>query len=486
MSDRFDQILDQSTALDSGIAAAAPRPMATPCLFVVLEGERPLVGGARHSLGGVTEVTFRRGARRSFERQGSGKAQKLTVALPSKYLSGEHARLQSTPDGWVLEDLGSSNGTHVNGRQITRALLEPGDVISVGRVFLVIEEAVLDADDASAPDVDASDVTTPPAGLLTLWPPMASALRDLRRIARENVTVTLVGETGTGKEVLAEALHALSGRRGPYVAINCGAIPKELVESQLFGHKKGGFSGATGDASGSIRAAEGGTLLLDEIVSTREGVQIALLRAIQQRQVTPVGSSTSYPVDVRFVAASQIPLRDAVARGGFREDLRARLEGYVFQIPPLRERRVDLGVLVATLLRRHGVSEGANPIIATRAGMRLLRYRWPANIRELEQALVRSWALAKGGEIGEAHLPDPEEETEPHVQTEAGPNPAPAAPEESAGVHDAFRDELLEMLRVTGGNVAESARRLGRSRQFVHGWVKRLGLEPESFRHRRR
>ena len=206
---------------------------------------------------------------------------------------------------------------------------------------------------------------------MTLWPPLESRLSDLRRIAAQDVTVTLVGETGTGKEVLAEALHFLSGRKGPYLAINCGAVPSNLIESQLFGHVRGAFSGAAGPSPGTIRAADGGTLLLDEIVSTSPDVQVALLRVIQERQVTPVGTHQAVPVDVRFVAASQIPLREAAARGTFRSDLQMRLEGYVFEIPPLRERRVDLGVLVATLLKRRGVTEGSGAKITPDAALRI-------------------------------------------------------------------------------------------------------------------
>ncbi len=473
-------LIDQTTTLEAEPRSLLSRQRPVLFLCLVMEGERPLVGGARHHLVGVTEVVFRRGVSRVFERQG----QRLTVALPSKYLSSEHARLLPTPDGWRLVDLESSNGTHVNGRRIAEATLNPGDLFVVGRAMFALQEMPVDPEDPRAMDVDAADVAAAPPGLLTLSAPMAAALADLGRIARETVTITLVGETGTGKEVLAEAVHALSGRRGPYVAINCGAIPKDLVEGHLFGHKRGSFSGATSDSRGSIRAADGGTLLLDEIVSTREGVQIALLRAIQQRQVTPLGASDPVNIDVRFVAASQIPLREATARGGFREDLQARLEGFVFRIPPLRERRVDLGILVASLLRRQGVTEADKPVVGAAAGLRMWRYGWPANVRELEQALLRAWALAKGGELDETHLPDPDWEAE--QETERRVTSPVATLAAAADSHAGAREELVEALSATGGNVAESARRLGRSRQFVHEWVKRLGIDPESYRHRKR
>lgn len=437
-------------------------------LFVVMESGRPLVGGARHALTDVNEVAIGRGESRSATRSRSTGT--LTLTFPSQYLSGRHARLLRTPEGWVVEDLQSRNGTLVNGRLTTRAALQPGDVIDVGRVFLVLEEVWVDADDG-AYDLDAANVNRERAGLLTLWPALESRLSDLRRIATQNVTVTLVGETGTGKEVLAEALHSLSGRKGPYVAINCGAVPANLIESQLFGHVRGAFSGAAGPTPGTIRAADGGTLLLDEIVSTSADVQVALLRVIQERQVTPVGTHQTVPVDVRFVAASQIPLREAATRGTFRSDLQMRLEGYVFEIPALRERRSDLGVLVASLLRRHGVTESTGASITPEAALRILRYHWPGNVRELEQALIRSWALAREGEIDEAHLPDPELE-------ETDENTGASAPD----ADDRLRDEIVEHLRVTGGNVAETSRRMGRARPLVHRWLKRLGIDPAGYR----
>jgi DNA-binding NtrC family response regulator len=457
-----------STRLDKRVSSRQARTVVTPMLFVIMEGNRPLVGGARYPLTGVNEIVIGRGESRVASRARGSST--LTVTLPSPVLSGKHARILRTAEGWIVEDLQSRNGTLVNGRLVTRALLQPGDLIDAGRVFLALEEVPVDEDDG-ARELDFADFSRERAGLLTLWPPLESRLSDLRRIAAQDVTVTLVGETGTGKEVLADALHFLSGRKGPYVAINCGAVPSNLIESQLFGHVRGAFSGAAGPSPGTIRAADGGTLLLDEIVSTSPDVQVALLRVIQERQVTPVGTHQTVPVDVRFVAASQIPLRDATARGTFRSDLQMRLEGYVFEIPPLRERRVDLGVLVATLLKRRGVTEGAAATITPDAALRILRYHWPGNVRELEQALARSWALAKEGEIDETHLPDPETEDADSASSGAVPD-----------ADERLRGELVEHLRVTHGNVAETARRMGRARPLVHRWLKRLGVDPASYR----
>jgi DNA-binding NtrC family response regulator len=466
-----DALPREPTELDQRLPSRQARTVAAPMLFVILEGNRPLAGGARYALTGVDEVVIGRGERRGATRTRASERRTLTLTLPSPVLSGRHARIARAPEGWVLEDLQSRNGTLVNGKLVERAVLRPGDLIDLGRVFLAVEEVQVDADDAAG-DLDAAEVAGGPAGLATLWPPLEAQLGDLRRIAGQDVTVTLVGETGTGKEVMAEALHHLSGRAGPYVAINCGAVPANLIESQLFGHVKGAFSGAAAAAPGTIRAAHGGTLLLDEIVSTSPDVQVALLRAIQEKEVTPVGTHQAVPVDVRFVAATQLPLKDAVGKGTFRADLQMRLEGYVFRIPPLRARRVDLGVLVAALLRRRGVSEASGSTLTPNAALRLLRYHWPGNVRELEQALARSWALARDGQIDEEHLPDPEAEDSDSTTLPA------AAPDGD----EQLRAELSEHLRVTGGNVAETARRMGRARPLVHRWLKRLGVDPANYR----
>jgi hypothetical protein len=203
----------------------------------------------------------------------------------------------------------------------------PGDLITLGRTFFLFEI------DETEPvvDMDATDPSTEPTGFLTLVPSLGQKLARLRREAKRNTSITLVGETGTGKEVLAKAVHGASGRSGPYLAVNCGAIPKDLIQSELFGHAKGAFSGATEARGGYVRDAHQGTLLLDEIVAAPPPVQIALLRAIQEKAVTPVGSTKPFPVDVRFIAAAQRPLSDAVEEGTFREDLQGRLEAFVFE-----------------------------------------------------------------------------------------------------------------------------------------------------------
>jgi hypothetical protein len=452
-----------ATSTDVGDLFRPERMVTRPFLFLVLEAERPLGGGARFALTGTDEVLIGRGPRRQGTRAQSGGKTVLTVTVNSTYLSSSHARLREEPEGWTIEDLGSRNGVFVNGQQVTRAVLSPGDVVALGRVFFLVEfHEVPEGSDAdpSVGDVDVENVKSEASGLVTLLPGLASRMERLHFEARRSTAITIVGETGTGKEVLARAVHHLSGRSGPYVAINCGSIPRELIQSELFGNVKGAFSGATG-STGYVRDADQGTLLLDEIVASPPEVQVALLRVLQEKVVMPVGSSRAQPVDVRFLAAAQHPLAEAVATGGFRKDLQGRLEAFVFELPSLRARVEDLGILVGSCLLAAGVSEKDAPRLTPEAALRLLSYDWPLNVRELAHAIERAWARAKAGVIDESELP----------------NPKPAAAETVS-----IKDQLLANLRTTRGNVAETARRMGRARPLVHRWIKRFGIDPDSFR----
>jgi pSer/pThr/pTyr-binding forkhead associated (FHA) protein len=454
------------TASDVLSVFRSERLVNRPFLFLALEAERPLTGGARFGLTDTDEVLIGRGSRRQGRRDRSGGKRLLSVSVNSTFLSAVHARLSEEPDGWTIEDLNSRNGVFVNGQQVTRAVLSPGDVVALGRVFFLVEfhevpESSGDGAAAADLDIDVDNIKSDEPGLLTLLPGLAGQTERLRFEVIRSSGVTVVGETGTGKEVVARAIHKLSGRPGPYVAINCGAIPRELIQSELFGNVKGAFSGATGN-TGYVRDAHQGTLLLDEIVASPPEVQVALLRVLQEKVVVPVGSTRPQPVDVRFVAAAQQPLAEAVASGGFRKDLQGRLEAFVFELPPLRDRIEDLGILVGSCLLAAGVTEKDAPRFTPEAALRLLKYDWPMNVRELAQVVDRAWARAKGGVIDESELPKPK---------------APAAAEAVS-----IKDQLIANLRTTRGNVAETARRMGRARPLVHRWIKRFGIDPDSYR----
>ncbi|HET9626738.1 MAG TPA: sigma 54-interacting transcriptional regulator, partial [Kofleriaceae bacterium] len=305
--------------------------------------------------------------------------------------------------------------------------------------------------------------------LATLSPAFARELAVLRKVARSRVPVLVLGESGTGKEVVASAVHALSGRRGPLVPVNCGAIPAALVESELFGSRRGAFSGAE-DRTGFVRAAEHGTLLLDEVGELPLASQAALLRFLQEGEVAPLGADRRFVVDARVVAATNQALEDLVARGQFRRDLYARLCGYVIHLPPLRARLEDLGLLVARLLARLAPGAAA-PRLSRAAARALVHHRWPHNVRELEQVLRTALATASGDEIGldDLHLvaaiPAPT----------AAPLPAPGADR---------RDHLTALLGKHAGNLAAVARELATSRSQVRRLLARHGLASDAFKRR--
>ena len=237
--------------------------------------------------------------------------------------------------------------------------------------------------------------------------PLVRQVTDLaRRVAPTDVTVLLLGESGTGKEVLARAIHATSQRRDrPFVAVNCGAIPAELLESEMFGHERGAFTGATIARTGLFAQAHGGTILLDEIAEMSPALQVKLLRVLQDKEVRSVGSDRSQRVDVRVIAATNKDLGEQVRRGLFREDLFYRLQVIPIALPPLRERRSDVPILVDHFLARHNAGRARPLAIAEEALVHLWEYDWPGNVRELENVIERLAVLCDGGRIGPDDLP---------------------------------------------------------------------------------
>jgi len=448
---------------ESGADLVSSRPFLT----LVLAADRPLSGGARFELSGVDQVTIGRGRRLpeddspiSAERNG-GRDRGMKIAAGGEYLSAEHARIARLEGEWTIENLSTRNSVTVNGARIEqRTPLSPGDLIAFGRLFWIF-----DFDETrECPDVVTDGIAGDRAAFFSLIPTLAQRFEALRAEGPRDSVITLVGETGTGKEVLARALHAASGRRGPYFAVNCAAIPRTLIESELFGHVKAAFSGAVADRPGYIREANGGTFLLDEVIDAPPEVQVALLRVIQEREVMPVGARRPEKIDVRFLAAAQRPLGDAVAKDQFRADLQGRLEGIVFELAPLRERIADIGLLVANMLRDLGVSRADRPRFSYIAADALLRHDWPLNIRELANAVRRGWDSARDGEIREADL--------------RIPIPKPDA----RSARSRQRDLLLSHLRAAKGNVAETARRMGRTRPTVYQWLRQFDLDPTKFR----
>jgi transcriptional regulator of acetoin/glycerol metabolism len=246
--------------------------------------------------------------------------------------------------------------------------------------------------------------------------------------------------------------------------VNCGAIPENLVESELFGYRKGAFTGALEDRPGLVRSADGGTLLLDEIGDLPLSAQAALLRVLQEDEVTPVGGTRPQKIDLRIVAATHRELQALARERKFRDDLLARLSGFVVRLPPLRERREDLGLLTAAILRKASVETP----LSVEAARALLAYDWPGNVRELEKALQSAAVLSEGEAIELEHLPELL-----HTPKESGPLGA-----EEQG----RRDELVTLLRQYAGNVTQVARKMGKARQQIQRWLRRYGLDALHFR----
>jgi transcriptional regulator with PAS, ATPase and Fis domain len=398
---------------------------------------------------------------------GSAPGNALTLADPT--VSRVHCELQVRRDTITLRDFGSTNGTIASGVRVRDADIAPGTIVRVGasafRVDVGDEPAFVEIADREAF-----------GELVGRSLEMRRVYAILERVAATDATVLVQGETGTGKDVLARSLHAASPRAsGPFVAVDCGAIPENLVESELFGHVRGAFTGAQNDRKGVFEEAHGGTLFLDEIGEMPIAMQPKLLRAIESRTIRRVGSSVAKPVDVRIVAATNRPLARAVNEGLFREDLYYRLAVVEIELPPLRARPDDIPLLARHFYRRLA---GAGAELPSEFTARLVGRGWPGNVRELRNVIERSVSL---GLIAEATRP-------PRSVPLSGL--APASIESVVALHlplkearqawtESFESVYVRtLLRELGGNVTHAAERAGVSRRFLQRLVARLGIKP--------
>lgn len=446
-----------------------PRRQELPFLFVALEADRPCAGGARLSLEGLDEVAIGRGER-SVVADGPPSARRVLLRLPGRAVSASHARLSRTEAGWSIEDAGSTNGIYVNGEQCARAMLGPDDVVEIGRTFLLLRRH--GTEDPEPPYLDGAALARKNAAFSTLLPGTARRLEALEHVAASAIPLLLSGETGTGKEVLARAVHEGSGRSGPFVAVNCATLTESLGGAQLFGHVRGAFSGAVAEAPGFIRSADGGTLLLDEVQELNPSAQAALLRVLQEHEVVPVGGVRPVKVDVRVIATSPQPLDHVVKRGTFRPDLFARLSGFSHRLDALRDRREDLGLLIASLLGKHASGAGGMRL-APELAERMLHHTWPLNVRELEQLLRRALLFAREGVLELGDLFSGADESDP------GKTKAPRALSDE---ERALKEQLTSKLAAARGNVAHVARDLGKAPVQIRRWLKRFDIDIDSFR----
>jgi len=378
----------------------------------------------------------------------------------------------------LLMDLGSSNGTRVDGVVLTRRHpLALHSVVRIGDVLGVVDEQVT----TSAP-------VTP--ALPGSAPTVVAARSALERATFSPAPVVIYGETGTGKERVAAELHARSGRQGQYVKFSCAELARELVESQLFGHERGAFTGATAAQKGLFAAADGGTLFLDEVGELELGLQAKLLRVLQEGEVRPLGSLTTQRVDVRVVAATNRDLADEVERGRFRRDLYARLSFFEVHLPPLRARRQDLlwwiQALASNVARSHGAESPRLQLKPDVAELVLL-HEWPENLRGLDRFVHRILAAGEplvGRRVLAEVMPELLNE-----QSRSSGSPPPGAPAtaqavvsteadaEPPGADRPTREEFMRVYEGTGRNVRATAKHFGKDRRQIYRWIELFGLE---------
>jgi len=443
-----------------------------PLLLMVGSADEPALPATRRLLFVGNELQI--GRRAPEETRAGGHSAILNDTL----VSGHHARIVKAPsrddddddDGYELIDLGSKNGTWVdNVRVEDRVPLHDGALIFIGNHVAVFRLA-------STIEVDAikNELTNPLGPVATVCPTLALACDRLRRLAPSDSELLILGETGAGKEVYARAVHLASGRKGRFVAINCGAIPRELVESELFGYRQGAHSTAHQAKPGLIEEAEGGTLFLDEIGEMTGEAQIKLLRFLQDRELTPLGSTRPRRIDVRVIAATNrtVPGSDGKAAGGLRDDIVARLGAAPIHLPPLRSRIEDLGVLVAHFLRAN-----PEPKLEQPAFRALCLHGWPLNVRELEKIITTAAILTTAGQaIALRDLP------EPIARAGSTPAASPGAVRRPAGGPSPTPEQLEELLKRYDGNVADVSRELGKHRAAVWRWLKKFGIGPQKYR----
>jgi transcriptional regulator with GAF, ATPase, and Fis domain len=362
----------------------------------------------------------------------------------------------------VGRDLGSRNGSRVNGVDVRKNPVElrDGSVLRLGDVLLVYERGAFVAGE-DGPLVDREAVFGASSRVKSLR-------RNVETAAADPSAVLLVGETGTGKEFVAREIHRLSQRRGPFVAINCAALSPQLIESQLFGHAKGAFTGAQSAHEGLFRAADGGTLFLDEVGELHKEMQPKLLRALQEREVQPVGETRAVKVDVRVVSATLRDLTTMLDDHSFRRDLYARLSPWEIRVPSLRERRADIllwakRLAVAWQVTRH--REVVFRDIEANAAERIVLHDWPDNLRGLDRLVHR--AYGDHAQAFDVHTPAP---------TAGDAPPADSDEEDAEKRPKPSKEELERVLSETEGSIRAAAKHFGRDRRQIYRWMEQYGL----------
>jgi DNA-binding NtrC family response regulator len=359
-------------------------------------------------------------------------------------VSGRHVSVKGDRRGVIVEDLDSKNGLFVGGARVKRATLggDHGEFV-IGRTTIVIEAATAVAREA-APLLP---------GLIGASAPMRRLAEEVQRVAVLDAPILLSGESGTGKDVVARAIHTLSGRRGRYVALNAGALGESLADSELFGHCRGAFTGAVQTRSGAFEQADRGTLFLDEIADLAPSIQVKLLRTIEDGEVRQLGAAAPIKVRARIVAATWAPLEQRIQAGSFRADLYHRISTFVIRVPALRQRKSDIPMLARALLEARKGELGERRL-SPAALERLDGYNFPGNVRELFSIVYRAAALSRHADVGAADIE--------------------AALPLLGGVESrTTRLDARQLLDVHGGNVSAAARSARVARSTFRSWLKR-------------
>jgi transcriptional regulator with PAS, ATPase and Fis domain len=386
--------------------------------------------------------------------------------VKDQLVSSQHCVIVKEAETYKLNDLGSRNGTAVDGQLVKDPVkLRDGALIFIGTQIAVFRTMLETERDAIA-----AELASPLGPVPTASPEFAAVCQTLRKLATSECEILLTGETGVGKEVYAQAIHRLSGRTGRFVAINCAALPRELVESELFGYVRGAHSQARDAKRGLFEESEGGTLFLDEIGEMPADLQTKLLRFLQDRQIVPLGSTRPRRLDTRVLAAtSRTTAPKAGSTIGLRADLSARLGAEPIRLPPLRHRVEDLGALIAHFL-------GSNLLpFEPLAFQALALHNWPGNVRELEKVMSNAELLARGTDsIALEHLPAAIAATPARLKSQPAGSAGRPPPPNAA--------ELEAMLQRFHGNVLRVAREVGRTPPLIYRWCRRYKLDPEHFR----
>ncbi len=410
------------------------------------------------------------------ERLAIGKSSSNDIVLTHQTVSRSHCEILREGQGYVLKDLGSTNGTLLDGAEVREAFLKPGAVLTVGEVELKVRTF------SERIEVLPSERTRF-GGVVGRSQGMREIFGLLERLAPSDATVLLGGETGTGKDAMARAIHQASKRKErPFIVVDCGAVVANLIESELFGHEKGAFTGASERRRGAFELADGGTLFLDEIGELPLDLQPKLLRALEARSFRRVGGNTELSVDIRVIAATKRNLSVEVDRGKFREDLYFRLAVVPVDLPPLRERKEDLPLLVEHLLEgiQAGDPDAGELRMAEAAVEALAGHDWPGNVRELRNVLARAAFLARtgDGEIRLGHVPV-------GAPVGGGSGIAPTFDPQMSyrDTKSAFEQEFERryvewLLERHDGNISAAARSADMDRKYLHKLAKKHGVHP--------